>query len=197
IVTPLIRGGNVAEYVVQNPECNRLIIVHQISLGLTYLHGQRVVHGDIKCTNVLIDDGGNALLCDFGLARIKADVNSRSLYTSLDVGTQLGSQNWMAPELFEGSSLKMPCDVYALGMTIYEIYTGEVPLSQIHPVRLQEAVLHGTRPQRPDDYEAPQLTDAIWMIAERCWARSPAERPTADTLCRDIKLLLESPPLSP
>ncbi|KAF8179660.1 kinase-like domain-containing protein [Pholiota molesta] len=194
IVTPLIRGGNVAEYLIRNPDCYRLNIVHQLSLGLTYLHSQRVVHGDIKCTNVLIDDGGNALLCDFGLARIKADVHSRSLYTNLDAGTQLGSQNWMAPELFEGSSLKMPCDIYSFGMTVYEMYTGEVPLSHVHPVRLQEQVINGTRPQKPEEYEAPQLTNGIWAIAEACWAKAPGSRPMAEALCRDIKLALEAPP---
>ena len=92
-------------------------------MGLAYLHSQQVIHGDIKGTNVLIDDSGKAVLCDFGLARFKPDVNNCTIYTkeSEAVGMQIGSQNWMAPELFEGSSLSIQSDIYSLGMTIYEV----------------------------------------------------------------------------
>lgn len=159
------------------------------------------------------------MLCDFGLARIKADVNSRTVYGkgSEAMDMQMGSQNWMAPELFEGSSLRITSDIYSLGMTIYEVqsdghdsmcecctdqkfwlaqlFTGEVPLSNIHPVRFQDAVINNTRPQRPDEYDAPQLTDQIWTIAAACWAKHPESRPTAESLCRDIKFILDAPPM--
>ena len=69
--------------------------------------------------NILIDDSGKAVLCDFGLSRIKADATSRT--TRTDVGGIVGSRNWMAPELLLGGSLKKPSDIYAFGMTIYEV----------------------------------------------------------------------------
>ena len=70
--------------------------------------------------NVLIDDGGGAVLCDFGLSRIKADVTSRlGLKEASQVGP--GSRNWMAPELLMGKALKTPCDIYAFAMTMYEV----------------------------------------------------------------------------
>jgi serine/threonine protein kinase len=77
------------------------------------------VHGDLKAVNVLIDEGEKALLCDFGLARLKADVNSRR--TTADTNVLLGSPNWMAPELFEGQTLRFPCDIYSFAMTVYEV----------------------------------------------------------------------------
>jgi serine/threonine protein kinase len=67
---------------------------------------------------VLIDDSGKAVLCDFGLTRIRADVTSR---TGKAGGGIVGSRNWMAPELLLGGSLKKPSDIYAFGMTIYEV----------------------------------------------------------------------------
>jgi serine/threonine protein kinase len=70
--------------------------------------------------NVLIDGGGKAVLCDFGLSRIKADVTSRTVAGSSQSGL-MGSRNWMAPELLLGGSLKKPCDLYAFGMTLYEV----------------------------------------------------------------------------
>jgi serine/threonine protein kinase len=67
---------------------------------------------------VLIDNSGAAMLCDFGLSRIKADVTSHTKEVGVIIA---GSRNWMAPELFMGGSLKSPCDIYAFGMTIFEV----------------------------------------------------------------------------
>jgi serine/threonine protein kinase len=77
------------------------------------------VHGDLKAVNVLIDVGERALLCNFGLADHKADVNVRS--TTAETRTLLESPNWMAPELFSGQTLRYPCDVYSFAMTVYEV----------------------------------------------------------------------------
>ena|SRR5882762_2914868 len=71
--------------------------------------------------NVLIDDGGKAVLCDFGLSRVKADVTSRTVKG--DGESIVGSRCWMAPERLLGGSLKKPCDIYAFGMTLYEVGT--------------------------------------------------------------------------
>ena len=71
---------------------------------------------------MLIDDGGNAVLCDFGLSRIKADATSRTVRA--DGGGIVGSHNWMSPEQLQGGSLKKPCDIYAFGMTLYEVSLG-------------------------------------------------------------------------
>jgi len=68
-----------------------------------------------------MDDGGNAVLCDFGLSRVRADVNSRS--STLDKISVVGSRNWLAPETLLGGTPKRPSDIYALGMTIYEAST--------------------------------------------------------------------------
>ena len=112
--------------------------MHHISLGLVYLHENKIIHGDLKSVNrvnsllylchlmsilqlnVLIDGGGKAVLCDFGLSRIKADVTSRTVARPSQSGL-MGSRNWMAPELLLGGSLKKPCDLYAFGMTLYEV----------------------------------------------------------------------------
>lgn len=69
---------------------------------------------------MLIDSGGKAVLCDFGLSRIQADITSRTVVKTGGEGI-VGSRNWMAPELLLGGSLKKPCDIYAFGMTIYEV----------------------------------------------------------------------------
>lgn len=76
--------------------------------------------------NVLIDDGGKAVLCDFGLSRIKADATSRTATHQSSVAA--GSRNWMSPERLSGGLARKPADVYAFGMTVYEVSSS----SQIH-----------------------------------------------------------------
>ena len=69
--------------------------------------------------NVLIDDSGKSVLCDFGLSRVKADATSR--IARQDGGVIVGSRNWMAPERLRGGALKEPSDIYSFGMTLHEV----------------------------------------------------------------------------
>jgi len=84
--------------------------------------------------NVLIDDSYKAVLCDFGLSRMKADVTSRTAHP--DQRTIVGSRNWMAPERIMGGSLKKPCDIYAFGMTIFEVGSCGLLLISLQVLRL-------------------------------------------------------------
>ena len=161
--------------------------------------------------NVLIDDSPKAILCDFGLSRVKADATSRTVAGS-EAGNA-GSLNWMAPELLQGGSLKTYCDIYAFGMTLYEVRVGfihyaakierepmngqifvdAVPLAHIiHAGFFELVVRQHVRPERPDVDSAPQLSDAIWKLAERSWAKDPKSRPTAKTICDTLSHIIET-----
>lgn len=165
--------------------------------------------------NVLVDDGGNGVLCDFGLSRIRADVTSRA--SRVDADDIVGSLNWMAPERLLGGILKKPSDIYALGMTTYEvsihgkyvanydsdqwlekIYTLQVPLGELkYGVFIQLVVMQDVRPERPEDEDAPKLSDAIWELAEQCWVKNAKKRPTANAASHIISRLLSSDKLTP
>jgi serine/threonine protein kinase len=69
--------------------------------------------------NVLVDDNERAVLCDFGLSHIKADVRSNT--SMFDTSTIIGSRNWMAPERLMGGSVRKPLNIYAFGIIIYEV----------------------------------------------------------------------------
>ncbi|KAJ7206534.1 ICP0-binding domain of ubiquitin-specific protease 7-domain-containing protein [Mycena pura] len=102
-----------------------------------------------------------------------------------------GSRNWMAPELLSGSLPRPLSDIYAFGMTIYELYTDEIPLSTIPYGDFIELVFRlGVRPERPDEDECPRMNDDIWDLAERCWNKDPKARPTARQIHDKIKIIM-------
>jgi len=159
--------------------------------------------------NVLVDDNKKAVLCDFGLSRIKADVRSNT--SMFGTGAIIGSRNWMSPERLTGGSVRKPSDIYAFGMIIYEvklfcslsnracylifyydkIYTNETPLGHIESSDFLELVVEkNVRPERPDEDEAPKLFDEIWELAQGCWAKEPLQRPTAESVCETISHLM-------
>jgi serine/threonine protein kinase len=103
-----------------------LRIVRDIGAALDYAHSKNVIHRDVKPGNIIIDKLGHAILTDFGLALLG------------DIGTQgeiLGSPYYIAPEQATGSGKATPqSDLYALGVTLFEMLTGELPFVGSKPM---------------------------------------------------------------
>ncbi|KAK0493455.1 kinase-like domain-containing protein [Armillaria luteobubalina] len=181
IVTPYLRNGNSRKFVKIHPNCDRLKILMDITHGLLYLHSRKIVHGDLKAVNVLIDDAQTAVLCDFGLTQIQEDMMKRTS------PPKIGSPNWMSPERLAGEPLRPTSDIYSFSMTIFELYTLQVPLAHLSDEDFLSLVGYGDlRPQRP---ESGLITDAIWNVITRCWMRDPAKRPTTQgvsTMLEDL-----------
>ncbi|KAJ7714809.1 kinase-like domain-containing protein [Mycena metata] len=188
IVMPYI-PENARQFLNRRTDFNPLHIFRDISLGLEYLHCRKISHADLKGVNVLIDLSARALLCDFGLARIKADVSTRTGSKEPLIGS--GSRNWMAPELLTGSSPRPASDIYAFGMTVYELYANEIPLATVaYGDYFELVVRNGVRPRRPSSDEAPRLDDSVWELAERCWVADPKARPAATDLHDSISRII-------
>ncbi|KAJ7483809.1 kinase-like protein, partial [Mycena galericulata] len=181
IVMPYI-PHNAREFLRLRPSFDPLHILRDISLGLEYLHSRKICHGDLKAINVLVENSGKALLCDFGLARLKADAATRT-FVHVDGPQIVGSRNWMAPEILTGSRYRVTSDVYAFGMTLFELYTDETPLFIVPYAELVDLVVHrGVRPERPVPGEGRAMQDELWELAEQCWVADPLKRPTATQL---------------
>lgn len=84
-------------------------------------------------------------------------------------------------------------------MTTRKIFANDIPLGQIrvkYADFVELVVNRGVRPERPDAEEAPQLSDGIWNLAEKCWVKDPKQRPTANDVCDVLSHLLDIPFLS-
>lgn len=89
--------------------------LYEIAEAIAYLHGLGLIHGDIKCNNVLVSKDIHALLCDFGLTKLSNNCTSTTLKGA-------GTTRWQSPELMiSGEGKTVQSDTWAFGMTIYEV----------------------------------------------------------------------------
>lgn len=105
-----------------------VLIVREVLVALSFLHNQGIIHRDVKAANILLTQEGKILLCDFGVAAHLQTNNKRSTF----IGTPL----WMAPEVItDGKLYDTKADIWSLGVTLYEIATGNPPHIGIEPLR--------------------------------------------------------------
>lgn len=147
--------------------------------GLSFLHGQRVVHRDIKGENVLISDTGIAKLADFGASKRLGEEG-----TLMQTGSLRGTPFFMAPEQMTGKAVGRKCDVWAIGGLALLCATGDPPWKKKNfktPYALMIAVCRSEEGPPVDGYDlSPDLLDLI----ERCFTRDADRRPSADDVLR-------------
>ena len=151
------------------PSDKALEIAHQLCAGLAAAHEKKVLHRDLKPANVLIDGRGRAHLADFGLADLTDERR--------DPPEIAGTPGYMAPEQLAGRAVTTRTDVYALGLVLYEMFTGKRALTAGGAVaggRAQD----GEPPTSPSTH-IPDLDPAIERIILRCLERDPARRPSS------------------
>lgn len=133
--------------------------LYEAALGLEYLHERGIVHGDLRCSNILIGSDGQAKLANFGL--------SRSNGSGLTSKVVVGSARWQAPEFGDGVLPSFESDVYSLGMTILEATTRKIPWSDQDDTR---AWFHRTRWAPETDEGHPpgsppaEIRDLVWRM---------------------------------
>lgn len=150
------------------------VIVRELLIALQYIHKQNVIHRDIKAANVLITNEGKVQLCDFGVA---AQLSS----TSLRRNTMAGTPYWMAPEvIMEGTSYDVKADIWSLGITIYEIATGNPPYCDKEAIRAMQLITKSKPPRLDGKQYSPLLKEIIAL----CLDENPQERISAEDLLK-------------
>ncbi len=135
LVMPYISGGTLKERLgrpIPWQESARLLI--PIARALQYAHQQRIVHRDVKPSNILLASSGDSLLTDFGIAKILADTEETSDLTGTGMG--IGTPEYMSPEQFQGTGVDARTDIYSLGVVFYEMVTGKKPFTAKTPAAI-------------------------------------------------------------
>lgn len=173
-------------------------LVPQLCAGLQYAHGQGVIHRDLKPENILIDENGEAHLADFGLAKLDESVELPEI---TQPGQVLGTLHYIAPEQLAGdAAANHRVDIYALGVLIYEMLTGNLPMGRFEPpsrriaidLRMDEVVLRSLErdPERRWQQVA-QMTQVMEDI--RTSPTTMAKSPTTDSGKKTVPEPLSSP----
>lgn len=145
-------------------------LAEEVAEALDALHENRLVHRDVKPSNILLEGNGqHPVLCDFGLAK-PVDA-SLGLTTA---GTTVGTVQYMAPEQLGGDQGTSASDVYAFGCVLFHCLTGQPPFAGTDPY----AIAAAHRSQAIPDALAlqPDLPTAVPQVLARCLAKSPDER---------------------
>ncbi|MFN7970748.1 MAG: protein kinase [Acidobacteriota bacterium] len=156
----------------RGPIADGLAIVHHLCAPLAYLHGEGVVHRDVKPDNVLVRPDGAPVLLDFGLVSHLASSSSRE---SLQIDSQsVGTIAYMAPEQGMGQEVDARADLYSLGCILYEVITGAPPFASATPAE----TLRRRYVEDPDapSRRAPGTPEALDRLVLKLLARDPRER---------------------
>jgi serine/threonine protein kinase len=173
LVYELVEGEDLGRKIERNgplSESEAVRIITQIAQALHYAHLRQVIHRDVKPDNILVLPDGRAKLTDFGLAK---DYNNDMDLTRHAVG--MGTPHYMAPEQFANAKTAgIPCDVYALGATLYSILTGRLPFH----AKTNLAIL-ANKEKAPPSVRAvkPAISEQVDRAIRKALDRDASKRP--------------------
>jgi hypothetical protein len=148
------------------PDDKAVEVAQQLCAGLSAAHGAGVLHRDLKPSNVMLDGKGRARITDFGLAIAASDASGER---------PAGTPGYMAPELFGAAPPTVQSDLYALGLVLYEVFTGKKAFEASNLAELHRKQSE-TNPTPPSSV-VKNLDRAVERAILRCLDRDPSERP--------------------
>ncbi|KAK4271060.1 hypothetical protein QN277_019808 [Acacia crassicarpa] len=190
-------GGSLQEDVIR-------LYTQEILKGLNFLHGNGIVHCDLKCKNVLLGSCGDIKLADFGCARKVEDLKNEGLMKKKKNNKSLecvsGTPLWMAPEVLRNEKLDFAADIWSLGCTVIEMATGRPPWGvseyDSNPMALLLKISFGDEiPKLPTHFSKEGLD-----FLRKCFERDSRKRWTCEELLRhpfvsrDYSSVVKTPP---
>jgi serine/threonine-protein kinase len=167
-----------------------LSIILQLVGALSYAHSRNITHRDIKPDNIFLLTDGTIKLGDFGIAEADG-LNTESIKKNGDI---VGSVHYLAPEISKGKHATAKSDIYAAGVTFFELITGHVPFDKDSAVNVAVAHIREKFPS-PRKY-LPDVPKEIERIILKCTKKAPKERyETANELYNDLMELKNNPQL--
>ncbi len=188
IVMAYLEGEELRKHIEKGPlSLDRpLDIAIQVAQGLQEAHSKGVVHRDIKPANIMLTTTGQAMLMDFGLAQVAAAASKLTRE-----GTTVGTSAYMSPEQTTGEKVDHRTDIWALGVVLYEMATGQVPFQGHY----EQAILYSILHEAPEPITALRtgIPPELERIANKCLTKRADERyQTVSDLLADLGALKRS-----
>ncbi|PRO65275.1 Stk1 family PASTA domain-containing Ser/Thr kinase [Alkalicoccus urumqiensis] len=187
IVMQYVNGPTLKEYIKENGPLSSeesIRILKQIADALSHAHQNHLIHRDVKPQNILIGEDNNVLVTDFGIARAISDA------TITHTNSVLGSVHYLSPEQAKGGRITYQSDLYALGILLYEMLTGQVPFQGDTAVSV--ALKHLQDPMPDIRTHVPDLPQSVVDLISKLTAKSPDDRyASAESLSWDLETVLD------
>jgi len=194
LVMPLVETGTLAELLHGEPLPPARIrnVITQVGDALDYAHSRGLIHRDVKPSNILLDERGNCLLTDFGIAKM---VEGTAHITQS--GAIVGTPAYMSPEQGVGQALTPASDIYSLGVVMYEMATGKAPFVAETPMAI--VIKHINEPLPPPSKVNPALPPALERVILKALTKDPKARyASAARLVQAVRAAIpELPELEP
>ena len=170
LVMPFLNVGSLSDRLKQGPLSLEQggALFKEVTSALAFAHRHGVVHRDVKPSNILLDESGQALLADFGLAR------SLKGSSSLTGSAVIGTPAYMAPEQVQGKIASAHSDQYALGVVLFQLATGTLPYEANTPIGV--LIKHVNEPFPAARTRNPSVPVGVEQVILKATAKDPKQR---------------------
>ena len=186
IVMEYVKGKTLKDYLREHGALEPQTVIHimtQLAEGVLYAHQNNIIHRDLKSQNIMITDDQVIKITDFGIALSSNEADMTQ------TNTIMGSVHYLAPELARGNLATERSDIYALGIILYELLTGDVPFKGEGAVNIALQHLEAEMPSIKLVKE--ELPNSLDNIISRCTCKLPSDRyHSVDELLIDLNSAL-------
>jgi Tol biopolymer transport system component/predicted Ser/Thr protein kinase len=156
------------------PLAELLDVAIPLADALAAAHAQGIVHRDLKPANVMVSEAGHVKVLDFGVAKRRAGPGSAEPVSATRDGLVVGTASYMSPEQAEGGEVDHRTDVFAFGVLLFQMSTGELPFRGGSAASVISAILRDTPPSVTD--LRPRLPPELSRVVKRCLAKDKERR---------------------
>ena len=186
IVMEYVKGKTLKEYIVQNAPVSpvkSVMFMKQLTSAISTAHNNHIIHRDIKPQNILLDEDENVKVTDFGIAMAL----SATSYTQTN--SVLGTVHYLSPEQARGGTATKQSDIYALGIVLFELLTGQLPFSGESAVSI---ALKHLQTETPSIRKIiPSIPQSIENVVLKATAKDPKDRYlSAEEMAEDLATAL-------